>query len=116
MSTWRPENWMEALFITAQVYCESRFINNLPAIGSVSAFVWDTKENGVLVDYFGDKYVSRYFVTFNELKNKWDGKYLLMDEGMLCCVLPVSEYRNPRSYNVYTFRERVREKWITVYC
>lgn len=83
MSAWQPETWYDGLFIGAEVWSRSRYESGLIASGKIFGVVWDSKENGAIVEFEQEGYWVRYFVNWKQFEEAWvtDGRRSIFSLG-----------------------------------
>jgi len=62
----QPKTMLEGIYIGAPVWCPWRETNGLMPLGSITGFIWDTDDNGVVIEFDDHDFISRFFVPWSE--------------------------------------------------
>lgn len=80
MSTYDPQNGVEGLYCTAPVYAPKREDDRLNSMGMVRGFIYDTKDNGVIVEFVEPDYTFWFFVPMDTMIAAFNNKVFICRE------------------------------------
>jgi hypothetical protein len=94
MSAYKPEKGIEAAYIGAPVWWRLLYEDGLNGVGMVFGVVWDTEDNGIIVEFKQDKFTSRYFLNWAAVEKAWKGEILSLTEAQFMGIVPSHELRD----------------------
>ena len=71
MSVYQPANGIEGSYIGAKIWWRQLYEDGLNGAGRIYGYVWDTDNNGVIIEFPQVQYISRYFLTHSDLETTW---------------------------------------------
>lgn len=87
MSAYNPENGIEGAFVGATVWWRQLYDDGLNGAGRIYGFVWDTSDNGAIIEFNQGVYTNRYFISFKELERVWKNGTFYIDEAKFISIV-----------------------------
>ena len=93
MGAYDLTRWEDCLYVSAPVWMQSRFENDLPADGQIWGFPQDIP--GAVVQFpQTDRWDARYYITFDHMSRVWSAreKIFMVSEAKLLELVEKREY------------------------
>jgi hypothetical protein len=69
---WKIKKGLDAIYSGAQVWWQDRDDCGQMGAGIIFGFIWDTPNNGVVLQFSQGNYYARYFIDFDLLVKSWN--------------------------------------------
>lgn len=94
MSVWKPESWVDGVYVGASVWWSARNDDGLNGAGIIFGFIWDQMQTGVVVQFPQTPYVVRYFIPFEALEEYWnqEGKMFVIQDAKFLGLVPERDF------------------------
>ena len=110
MSVWKPENAIEAMYIGAHVWCRWRHDLGKMGAGEIYGFIWDTDNNGCIIQFDDGRFLSRYFIGFKKLEEAWQRQLFVVDAMDFVRIVPQSKVTKLQHVQVCWMFKRGRRR------